>query len=60
MADNFQEKTEKATPKKLADVHKKGQVCKSQDLTEGFVILGFVCALFFFLNISLINLSLYM
>jgi flagellar biosynthesis protein FlhB len=35
MADDFQEKTEEATPKKLSDSRKKGQVSKSQDLTTG-------------------------
>ena len=38
MADDFQEKTEEATPKKLQDARKKGQVARSQDFTTSFVL----------------------
>jgi len=34
------EKTEKATPKKLRDARKKGQVAKSQDLPSAFTFVG--------------------
>ena len=33
------EKTEKATPKKLRDAKKKGQVAKSQDLPSAFTFI---------------------
>lgn len=36
------EKTEKATPKKLKDARKKGQVAKSQDLPAAFTFIGSV------------------
>lgn len=51
------EKTEKATPKKLKDARKKGQVAKSQDLPSAFtfivsiwVILGMSVALYHYLG----------
>src|SRR5262245_61928162 len=34
------EKTEKATPKKLRDARKKGQVAKSQDLPSAFTFIA--------------------
>ena len=33
------EKTEKATPKKLRDARKKGQVAKSQDMPSAFTFI---------------------
>lgn len=39
------EKTEEATPKKLEDARKKGQVAKSMDLVAAFVLLGFFLVL---------------
>ena len=36
------EKTEKATPKKLKDASKKGQVAKSQDLPAAFTFIASV------------------
>lgn len=51
------EKTEKATPKKLRDARKKGQIAKSQDLPSAFtfivsmwVILGTSVALYHYLG----------
>lgn len=51
------EKTEKATPKKLRDARKKGQVAKSQDLPSAFtfivsiwVILGLSTSLYHYLG----------
>ncbi len=38
------EKTEKATPKKLRDARKKGQVAKSQDLPSAFTFIASVSA----------------
>ena len=38
------EKTEKATPKKLRDARKKGQVAKSQDLPSAFTFVVSVAA----------------
>lgn len=39
------EKTEKATPKKLKDARKKGQVAKSQDLPGAFTFIASVVAI---------------
>lgn len=39
------EKTEKATPKKLRDARKKGQVAKSQDLPAAFTFIASVAAI---------------
>ena len=41
------EKTEKATPKKLRDAKKKGQVAKSQDLPSAFTFIVSVYAALF-------------
>jgi len=48
MAEEFQEKTEEATPKKLADARKKGQVAKSQEFTSGILMICGVLVLYFF------------
>ncbi|MBN4067045.1 flagellar biosynthesis protein FlhB [Simkania negevensis] len=40
MPEDFQEKTEKPTQKKLTKARKDGKVAKSQDLTSGFLLLG--------------------
>ena len=48
MAEDFQEKTEEATQKKLSDSRKKGQVARSQDLTSSFILMIGVAVLFFF------------
>ena len=40
MADSTGEKTEEATPKKLRDARKKGQVAKSTDLIITFLFIG--------------------
>jgi len=45
MAEDFQEKTEEATHKKLSDSRKKGQVAKSQDLSTALLLF---CTLFAF------------
>lgn len=47
MADDFQEKSEDATQKKLTDARKKGQIAKSQDLTAAIMLLGLVVVIFF-------------
>ncbi len=56
------EKTEKATPKKLRDARKKGQVAKSQDLPAAFtfivsiwVILGLSATLYHYLGDFLVT-----
>lgn len=56
------EKTEKATPKKLRDARKKGQVAKSQDLPSAFtfivsiwVVLGMSVSLYHYLGDFLIQ-----
>lgn len=41
------EKTEKATPKKLQDARKKGQVAKAQDLPGAFTFIASVAAILF-------------
>lgn len=47
MSESSQEKTEKATPKRLREARKKGQVAKSKDLTSmGELILVFVVIIF--------------
>src|ERR1700722_7939881 len=43
------EKTEKATPKKLKDARKKGQIAKSQDLPSAFT---FIVSLWVILGLS--------
>lgn len=48
MPEDFQDKTEEPTPKKLADARKKGIVAKSQDLTISIMLLGSMVFLFFF------------
>ncbi len=47
MADDFQDKTETASQKKLDDSRKKGQVAKSQDLTASLMLLSGMAILFF-------------
>ena len=48
MADTgFQEKTEKATPKRRKEAREKGQVAKSVEVTSVFVLCGAVAAFFF-------------
>lgn len=42
-----QEKTEKPTPKKLADARKKGQVAKSPEVSSAFILLGSLGVLLF-------------
>lgn len=47
-ADSAADKTEEATPKKLQDARKKGQVAKSQDLTSAVSLITlFLCLRFF-------------
>src|SRR6185369_15282791 len=48
MAEDFHDKTEEPTPKKLADARKKGFVAKSTDLTIALMLLGTVIIFFFF------------
>jgi flagellar biosynthesis protein FlhB len=50
MADDkgSQEKTEDATPKRMRESRKKGQVAKSKDLTTVFVLIGVVASVLFF------------
>lgn len=45
-ADTGQEKTEKATPRRVEQAREKGQVSKSQDLTASFILMGMVLFLF--------------
>lgn len=47
MAEEFGDKTEPATPKKLADARRKGFVAKSQDLTISILLLATTVLLFF-------------
>lgn len=48
MAEDFHDKTEQPTPKKLADARKKGLVAKSNDVTIAFMLLGTMLIFFFF------------
>ncbi len=41
------EKTEKASPKKLKDARKKGQVAKSQDFPSAFTFVASISAVLF-------------
>lgn len=45
MAESSQEKTEDATPKRLREARKKGQVAKSRDLETVFVLITFFATL---------------
>lgn len=45
MAETSQEKTEDATPKRLREARKKGQVPKSRDLSTIFVLVAFFAAI---------------
>ena len=47
MAEDFSDKTEEPTPKKLADARQKGFVAKSQDMTIGVVLLMTMIMMFF-------------
>ncbi len=47
MADDWQDKTEEASPRKLMEAKKKGNVAKSQDLSMGLML--FFAACFFFM-----------
>lgn len=64
MADDFQDKTEDASSKKLADARKKGQVAKSQDLnaavmlTAGMALL-FTCSSYMFSFLSEIMVAIF-
>jgi flagellar biosynthetic protein FlhB len=47
MSEEFQEKTERATPRKLQKAKEKGQVARSQDLTTMSVMGGILLILYF-------------
>lgn len=47
MADDYEDKTEQPTPKKLADARNKGLVAKSQDLVISFLLLLGMIVLYF-------------
>lgn len=57
MADSAQEKTEKATPKRLEDARKKGQVSKSTDLTGAICLMGMVLLLYIIKDYFVIDLQ---
>lgn len=48
MADDFQEKTEEATPKKLHDARKKGKVAQSRELTSTTMGFAAIIAIYTF------------
>jgi len=48
MSEDFQEKTEEPTPKKLNDARKKGQVARSQEFTGGVLLIFGMVILYFF------------
>jgi len=45
MSEDFQDKTEKPTPKRRSEARKKGEVAKSKDLSAAFVLLVSLAAL---------------
>ncbi len=47
MAEEFQEKTERATPKKRQEARKKGQVAQSKDLTSTITMGGTIMIFYF-------------
>ena len=47
MPEDFQEKTEPATPRKLEQARKKGQVAKSQELNGAVLLLSEILVLYF-------------
>jgi flagellar biosynthesis protein FlhB len=51
MADDVADKTEEASPKKLSEARKKGQVAKSQDLTTSVILLTGMLTLLSFAEI---------
>ncbi|CUS89982.1 FlhB HrpN YscU SpaS Family [Candidatus Kryptonium thompsonii] len=50
MAEEFQERTEQATPKRKEDARKKGKVAKSYDFNSALVILASTGVLYFCCN----------
>lgn len=48
MAEEYEDKTEEPTPKRLADAKKKGIVAKSQDLTIALMLMCSMVVLYFF------------
>ena len=58
--DNFQEKTEQATPKKRSDARKKGNVAKSRELSSLGILLGGLSTLCLFGSFMYSNITLVM
>lgn len=50
MADNFQEKTEQPTPKRLEEARQKGNVAKSMEVNSALVLIGGAALLYFMGN----------
>ena len=57
MADDFQDKTEEPTEKKLEDSKKKGQVSKSQDFNTGVLLIAGMGILYSFSNFFEVRLA---
>lgn len=51
MADNFQEKTEQPTPKRLQEARKKGDVAKSMEVNSAFSLMFGLMLLYIFSNL---------
>jgi len=51
------QKTENATPKKLEDASKKGQVAKSQEINHFFMLVSITFVILFFSNNFLVNIG---
>src|SRR4030067_3725827 len=47
MADEFQEKTERATPRKKQKAREKGQIARSKDLTSTITMGGIIMIFYF-------------
>lgn len=54
------EKTEKATPKKLRDARKKGQVAKSQDLPSAFTFIASIWITLSFIGVIYTKISIFL
>src|SRR5690554_4013744 len=62
MADNnsAQEKTEQATPRKLQQARKKGQVAKSRDLSSALILVAMIILAYAWLNSSAASFQAYL
>lgn len=57
MAEDYHDKTEEPTPKRLADAHKKGYAAKSQDLITSLHLIVCILVFFFLANFMFYKLA---